>query len=47
MVAAENFQLVGQIKVGKILLKLVQFGESAGSFWHPCGLVELPSQAAL
>ena len=36
MVAAENFQLVGRVKAGKILLEPVQFGESTWTFGDAC-----------
>ena len=47
MVAAENFQLIRRVKAGKILLEPVQFGESTGSFWDACCLVELLGQDTL
>ena len=47
MVAAENFQLVGQVKAGKILLEFVQLWQATGTFWHPCCLVQLTRVDAL
>ena len=47
MVAAENFQLVGRVKAGKILLEFVQLWQPAWTFWHPCCLVQLTRVDAL